>query len=202
MSLISGSGRSPGEGDGNPLQYSCLGNPIDREAWWASMGSQKSQTGLSNWQLFSSILKAIGNHSHDFFLKRVWSYIMISPGGSDGKGSACNVGDQGWIPGLGRSPGEGNGYHSSILAWRIQWKEEPGRLQPMGSQRVRHNWVTNTASATHIRPFRKKSLGDSQAVQWLGCRALTAKDQGSIPGQGPKILQAAQLAQNETKIQV
>jgi len=33
--LISGSGRSPGEGNGNPLQYSCLGNPRDRGAWWA-----------------------------------------------------------------------------------------------------------------------------------------------------------------------
>ena len=32
---ILGSGRSPGEGNGNPLQYSCLGNPMDREAWWA-----------------------------------------------------------------------------------------------------------------------------------------------------------------------
>ena len=33
--LIPGSGRSPGEGNGNPFQYSCLGNPMDREAWWA-----------------------------------------------------------------------------------------------------------------------------------------------------------------------
>ena len=32
---IPGSGRSPGEGNGNPLQYSCLGNPMDRKAWWA-----------------------------------------------------------------------------------------------------------------------------------------------------------------------
>ena len=32
--------------------------------------------------------------------------------------------------------------HSSILAWRIPWTEEPGGLQPTGSQRVRHNWVT------------------------------------------------------------
>ena len=62
--------------------------------------------------------------------------------------------------------------------------------------------MTKTASATHIVSFRKKSLGNSQAVQWLGCRALTAKGQGSIPGQGTKILQAAQLAQNETKIGV
>ena len=31
------SGKSPGEGSGNPLQYSCLGNPMDREAWWAAV---------------------------------------------------------------------------------------------------------------------------------------------------------------------
>ena len=43
-------------------------------------------------------------------------------------------------PGLGRSPGGGNGYHSSILVWRIPWTEEPGILQSMGSQRVRHDW--------------------------------------------------------------
>ena len=42
------SGRSPGEGNSNPLQYSCLGNPMDREVWWAtrSTGSQKSRTQL------------------------------------------------------------------------------------------------------------------------------------------------------------
>ena len=34
---ISGSERSPGEGNGNPLQYSCLENPIDREVWWATV---------------------------------------------------------------------------------------------------------------------------------------------------------------------
>ena len=34
---ISGSGRTPGEGNGNPLQYSCLENSTDREAWWATV---------------------------------------------------------------------------------------------------------------------------------------------------------------------
>ena len=41
------SGRSPGEGNGNPLQYFCLGNPIEREAWWARVhGVTKSQIRL------------------------------------------------------------------------------------------------------------------------------------------------------------
>ena len=37
MGLIPGSGRYPGEGSGNPVQYSCLWNPMDREAWWATV---------------------------------------------------------------------------------------------------------------------------------------------------------------------
>ena len=47
-------------------------------------------------------------------------------GSSDCKKSASNAGDVGLIPGLGKSPGEGNGTHSSILAWRIPWAKEPG----------------------------------------------------------------------------
>ena len=45
----------------------------------------------------------------------------------------------GSIPGWGRSPAEGMATHSSILAWRILWTEEPGWLQSIGSQRVGHN---------------------------------------------------------------
>ena len=47
--LIPGLGRSPGEGNGSPLQCSCLENPRDRGAWWATVhGVAKSQTRLSN----------------------------------------------------------------------------------------------------------------------------------------------------------
>ena len=43
LSSIAGSGRSPGEGNGNPLQYSCLENPMDRGIWWATVhGVKKS----------------------------------------------------------------------------------------------------------------------------------------------------------------
>ena len=48
MGLIPGLGRSPGEVKGNPLQYSCLENSMDTEAWWATVhGVAKSQTRLS-----------------------------------------------------------------------------------------------------------------------------------------------------------
>ena len=48
--------------------------------------------------------------------------------------SAGDLRDLGLIPRPGRSPGEGNGNPLSILAWRIPWAEEPGRLQSIGSQ--------------------------------------------------------------------
>ena len=48
-SLTPGLGGSLGEGNGNPLLYSCLGNPMDREAWWATVhGVTKSGTRLSD----------------------------------------------------------------------------------------------------------------------------------------------------------
>ena len=48
LGLIPGSGRAPGEGDSNPLQYSCLENPTDRGAWRATVhGVAQSQTRLS-----------------------------------------------------------------------------------------------------------------------------------------------------------
>jgi len=56
------------------------------------------------------------------------------------KNLIANAGDVSSIPGLGRCPGGGNGNpHSSILAWRIPWTEEPGGLWSLGSQRLRHS---------------------------------------------------------------
>ena len=91
--------------------------------------------------------------------------ILGLPSGSAGKEFSCNAGHLGSIPRLRRSLGEGNVYplqysglknsmdcivhgvkdmatHSSILAWKILWTEEPGSLQSMGSQRVGHDGVT------------------------------------------------------------
>ena len=83
-----------GEGNGTPLQYSCLGNPMDRGAWWAAVhGVAKSWTRLSDFT-FTFHLHALE------------------------KAMAT---------------------HSSVLAWRIPWMEEPGGLQSMGSLRVGHD---------------------------------------------------------------
>ena len=71
------------------------------------------------------------------------------PGGSDSKESTCNAGVLGSIPGLGRSPGGGHGNPHSILAWRSPWTEEPGGLQSMGLQRVRHNRVAKHTHDSH-----------------------------------------------------
>ena len=49
VGLISGLGKSPGGGHGNPLQYSCLENPMDRGPWWATVhGVTKNQTQLND----------------------------------------------------------------------------------------------------------------------------------------------------------
>ena len=56
------------------------------------------------------------------------------PCSSTGKESACKAGELDSIPGSGRSLKKENTAHSSILAWRISWTEDPGRLQPTGSQ--------------------------------------------------------------------
>ena len=86
--LIPGSERSPGEGNGNPLQYSCLENSVDGGFWWATVhGVAKSQTRLN-----------------DFTFPLLLSFT----GGSAGKESACNAGDLSPVPGLGRSPGGGH----------------------------------------------------------------------------------------------
>ena len=64
---ISGPGKSPGEGNGNPLQYSCLGNPMGRRAWWAAVyGVAQSRTRLSDLAFtfrFRALEREMATHS-------------------------------------------------------------------------------------------------------------------------------------------
>ena len=75
------------------------------------------------------------------------------PGGSDSKESACNAGDPGSIPRLGRSPGEEKGYPFQYSCLENPWTKEHGKLQSVGSQRVRHNWGTKHACSMHTLKY-------------------------------------------------
>ena len=74
---IPGSGRSPEEGDGNPLQDSCLENPMDRGAWWAMVHEvTKSWTRLSDFTFtfhFRALEKAMATHSRTLAWKIPWT---------------------------------------------------------------------------------------------------------------------------------
>ena len=62
--LIPGWGRSPGEGNGNPLQYSCLENPMDRGACWGySPWGTKSWTGLSDYQTKEGTIPSVSDNA-------------------------------------------------------------------------------------------------------------------------------------------
>ena len=84
--------------------------PALRETWVQSLG----------WK--DTLEKEMATHSS----------ILGLPWGSTGKDSACNVGDLGLIPGLGRSPGEEKSY-------RLQYSGLKNSMESMGSQRVGHN---------------------------------------------------------------
>ena len=63
-------------------------------------------------------------------------YAHVYTGSSDGKESACNAGDLVWSLGWEEPLEKGTATHSSILAWRIPWTEEPGRLQSRGLKQL------------------------------------------------------------------
>ena len=112
---------------------------------------------------------------------------------ADGKESACNVGDQSLIPGLGRSPGEENGNPLQYSCLENPMNGGAGWLQSIGSQRVGHDWVTllslslercefsfiwgkmsTTAwvasSQIAVRDYSKAAVGGSQYIRfwWMG----------------------------------
>ena len=120
LDSIPGSGRSLGEGNGNPLQYSCLDNPMDRGAWMATVyGVSKSWTIL--WPPNA----------------KTW---LIGKDPDAGKNwEQEEKGTTGW-----------DGWMASLTQWTWVWVDSgswwwtgrPGVLRFMGSQRFGHNWVT------------------------------------------------------------
>ena len=100
------------------------------------------------------------------------------PGGSDGKESACNARDMHWIPGSGKSPGEGNGYPLQYSFLENSTDRAAYGLQSMGSQRVGCDWATKTY--THFYGAGSAIQSSSQLFQaflgtlWLGMAGETS----------------------------
>ena len=111
---IPGLGRSPGEGNGNPLQYSCLENSMDWGAWWARVHRvAKSQTRLSDFTFIALSTSQVTQ----------WQGIRLPKQDM-----------QVWFLGQEDPLEKVMATHSSILAWEIPWPEDPGGWQSMGSQ--------------------------------------------------------------------
>ena len=118
--------QGPGDGEGQRSLVCC------------SPGGRKESDTTERLNSNNNINKmsSARKNGHQNFIIVVNYALLGFPGGSDRKESACDAGDPGLIPGLGRFLGRGNGTRSSILAWRIPWTEESGRLQFIGSQRA------------------------------------------------------------------
>ena len=115
-----GLGRSPGEGTGYPLQHSCLENPH----------GQRRLAGYSPW----------GHKEPDTTERPTSSWASsVSQLVKNLPANAGHARDTGSTPGWEVSLEEEMTTHSSILVWKIPRTEESVRIQPMGSQRVRHN---------------------------------------------------------------
>ena len=76
---IPGSGRSPGEGNGNPLQYYCLENPMDRGAWRATVyGAAKSQTRLNDFTSLHAVKTKCGTHRQHVQKDLKFKYLLYT----------------------------------------------------------------------------------------------------------------------------
>ena len=81
LGLIPGTGRSPGEGNGNPFQYSCLENPMDEGTWWATVhGVTESQTQWSDFTINYSVIywRVVLQNQLVILFKFLWSRQTIS----------------------------------------------------------------------------------------------------------------------------
>ena len=110
------------------------------------LGLHDGQPRVATWELMGQGLL----HIHLTLLIRKMGFS----GNASGKEPTCQCrrhtrhGFDHWVR---RSPGGGMATHSSILALRIPWTEEPGGLQSMGSQRVGHKWSNLVRSTQHTR---------------------------------------------------
>ena len=96
--------------------------------------------------------------------------------------------------------------HSSVLAWKIPWMEEPGRLQPMGSQRVRHDWATSLSHIhicswfVHAQKDKLETFLSWGCYLWLKVTQYCTQRRSRIPFLGGGILSLlSKLERNDRK---
>ena len=148
LGSIPGLQRFPGEGNGNPPQYSCLENAVDGGAWWATIhGVAKSRTRLNDFTFTfkHSMEKAMAPHSSTLAGKSHGqrSLVGCSLWGCEGRTGLSNFTSTLHFHELEKEMAT----HSSVLAWRIPGTEEPRRLPSMGSHRVGHDWSDLAAAS-------------------------------------------------------
>ena len=119
---------------------------MDREAWHAAIhGVAKSRTWLSDWTELNWTEPSSELWPAEF-------HGLYSDGVAKSWTGLRNFHFHFWLQSLGcKDPLEKEmTTHSSVFAWKIPWMEEPGRLQSMGSQRIGHDWATNTCTCKHL----------------------------------------------------
>ena len=119
-----------------PLQYCKV---ISLQLIKINLKKREEMQGKLLWAVYffcPSLLRRTQDHSFSVPLAAHF-HLMGFPAVSEGKESTCGAGDLSSIPGSGDPPEKVMATHSVILAWRIPWREDPGGLQSVGSQRLR-----------------------------------------------------------------
>ena len=129
--LTPGSRRFSGGGHSNPLQYSCLENPMDRGAWWATVHRVTELYMTEAIQHSIDIYKPSFQNCETLSQKRMnrLDERQGFPGGSVVENPPTSAGDACLIPGSGRSPREGNGNPLQYSYLGNPRTKEPGRLR-------------------------------------------------------------------------
>ena len=125
MDSIPGSGRSPGEGNGNPLQYSFLGNSMDRGAGQANSPRGHKGSDKTDGLTLSPSFKMMKASNYHLRTEELWMYNLNK---SEGIYIATMHETRVLFPGREDPLEKEMTTHSSILAWRIPWTVERGRL--------------------------------------------------------------------------
>ena len=133
----------------NPISWELLLFSVlqMRKLSWGRFNDAHKDTQLANCRTRNPyVFRVYALNQHIIYLYKI---SLGFPGVSDNKESACKRDTWVWFLGLEDPLKKGMATHSTILAWRIPWTEEPGRLQSMALQRVGHDWSVN--SHTHRR---------------------------------------------------